>query len=205
MLTSERYQYGDTIVHLLVRLGEKVALSNVLAAMNAELRHDTLSLKNYAEKTPRQLAQSFEIAELLKWSVQQSGFYYLPSPPAVILMHSTEVEGNEDCNLFQLDASFTKYKLRIFQYKNPTKQLTFDAIRRAQEESDVSALVVCVIGHGGQGAVEATDGSVRIQDILETMCSPILDGKPKVLHPPYNILSAFIPQLGVKSLFLLSE
>ena len=70
----------------------------------------------------------------------------------------------------------------IFQYKNTTKQLTFDAIRRAQEDSNLSALVVCVIGHGGQGAVEATDGSVRIQDILETMCSPILDGKPKVLH-----------------------
>ena len=53
----------------------------------------------------------------------------------------------------------------------------FDAIRYAQDQDEISALIVIIMSHGVQGSIEAADGRVRIQDILSTMCSPTLDGK----------------------------
>ena len=148
--------------------------------MDSHLRNELLSTKNYADKIPQQLAQSFEIASLLEWSVAQEGFYYLPTPPAVIMMYSTLDRENADAERLQLEAVFPKFKVTMREYKNPTKQLMFDAIRYAQDQDEISALIVIIMSHGVQGSIEAADGRVRIQDILSTMCSPTLDGKPKV-------------------------
>ena len=148
--------------------------------MDSHLRNELLSTKNYADKIPQQLAQSFEIASLLEWSVAQEGFYYLPTPPAVIMMYSTLDRENADAERLQLEAVFPKFKVTMQEYKNPTKQLMFDAIRYAQDQDEISALIVIIMSHGVQGSIEAADGHVRIQDILSTMCSPTLDGKPKV-------------------------
>lgn len=48
-----------------------------------------ISFKNSADQTPLQVAQSFEIRNLLQWSLNQEGFYFLPSPPVVLMMYST--------------------------------------------------------------------------------------------------------------------
>lgn len=177
---SKKFQNGDTIVHLLVRQEEKTVLNNVLKAMDTELRNDMLSFKNYADQTPVQLAQSFEIQSLLSWSFEQDGFYYLPSPPAVIMMYSTLDREDAQLERLQLEAVFPKFKVTMQTYENPTMQQTLEAIRDAQNSDEVSALIVIIMSHGVQGAVEARDGVVQIQDILRTMCSPTLEGKPKV-------------------------
>ena len=57
-----------------------------------------------------------------------------------------------------------------------------NAIRRMQDsqfDDGISGLIVVIMSHGTRGTVEASNGLLDIHDVLMTMSSKKLAGKPK--------------------------
>ena len=78
--------------------------------------------------------------------------------------------------------TFPVFNVEVDVRENPNESDMLGAIRDKQRHRpNMSALIVIIMSHGSSGAVCAGDGKdVKIQDILLQMCSPSLDGKPKV-------------------------
>lgn len=114
------------------------------------------------------------------WSEGQEGFFYLPTPPVVLIMYSTEDRQGAEDERLQLSEVLPDFNVQTRERSNLRKQQMLDEIRLAQMNDDISALMVIIMSHGQQGAVTATDGDLSIQDILRQMCVPFLEGKPKV-------------------------
>lgn len=179
-LSALRYDKGSSIIHLLSDRRDSGRLSKLLDAFDPSQREQILSYRDINGRTPREVACSYEVRQLLEWSSAQEGFYYLPKQPVVLIMYSTtDREGAEEERL-ELSKVFPQFNVRVRKKKDPRKQQMLDEIRMAQMEDDISALIVIIMSHGVQGAVCASDGDVKIQDILRQMCVPFLEGKPKV-------------------------
>lgn len=139
-----------------------------------------LAIKDIRGRTAVEVTRSYVVREQLMWSEGQEGFFYLPTPPVVLIMYSTEDRQGAEDERLQLSEVLPDFNVQTRERSNLRKQQMLDEIRLAQMNDDISALMVIIMSHGQQGAVTATDGDLSIQDILRQMCVPFLEGKPKV-------------------------
>ena len=179
-LASKRYKNGGTIIHLLAEKRDHTRLHKLLQAFDDRQRQEILPYIDKSEKTAFEVARSYEIRQLLGWSSSQEGFYHLPTPPVVLIMYSTEDRQGAEEERMELSKVFPDFNVDVRERRDLRKQQMLDEIRMAQMKDDISALIVIIMSHGVHGAVCASDGDVRIQDILRQMCAPFLKGKPKV-------------------------
>ena len=179
-LQGFKFYNGGSVIHLLTHRQDSERLRKLLSALDPTQRQAILSLKDINNKTPLDVAFSYEVRQLLNWSSSQEGFYYLPTPPVVLIMYSTEDRQGAEEERMELSKVFPDFNVDVRERKDLRKQQMLDEIRMAQMKEDVSALIVIIMSHGVHGAVCASDGDVRIQDILRQMCAPFLEGKPKV-------------------------
>ena len=216
-LQGFKFHNGGSVIHLLTRRQDSERLNKLLSAVDPSQRQAILSLKDINNKTPLDVAFSYEVRQLLNWSSSQEGFYYLPTPPVVLIMYSTEDRQGAEEERMELSKVFPDFNVDVRERRDLRKQQMLDEIRMAQMKEDISALIVIIMSHGVHGAVCASDGDVRIQDILRQMCAPFLEGKPKVrtiftcslfklniiskrkltilITPPIDVCSFCIPQV----------
>ena len=179
-LASLRFKNGGSIIHHLTSRNDCARLRKVLQAFDDQQRQNILSHMNTSGKTALETAKPYEVRQLLAWSSSQEGFYYLPTPPVVLIMYSTEDRQGAEEERMELSKVFPDFNVDVRERRDLRKQQMLDEIRMAQMKDDISALIVIIMSHGVHGAVCASDGDVRIQDILRQMCAPFLQGKPKV-------------------------
>ena len=159
--------------------GDRERLQKLLDSMDDGQRRFVISLRDINLKTPYDYARAYKVRHLLEWSSGQDGFYYLPSPPEVIVLASTEDRPGAEQEMGALDSVLPRFNIDVIKRRNPTKMTIVDTIRELQRE-DITGLIVIIMSHGFQGAICASDGDISIQEILQTMCSPTIEGKPKV-------------------------
>ena len=164
---------------MLSQRGDRERLQKLLDSMDDEQRRFVMSLRDLSSKTPYDYAKEYRVRHLLEWSSRQDGFYYLPTPPKVILLYSTENRDGADSEVMALDKVLPRFNINVIKRLNPTKITIVNTIRESQRE-DMTGLIVIIMSHGIQGAICASDGDISIQEILQTMCSPTIEGKPKV-------------------------
>ena len=179
-LQGFKFHNGGSVIHLLTHRRDSERLRKLLSALDPTQRQAILSLKDINNKTPLDVAFSYEVRQLLNWSSSQEGFYYLPTPPVVLIMYSTEDRQGAEEERMELSKVFPDFNVDVRERRDLRKQQMLDEIRMAQMKDDISALIVIIMSHGVHGAVCASDGDVRIQDFLRHMCAPFLEGKPKV-------------------------
>lgn len=125
-----------------------------------------------------------KLEKFVQWDQDQDGYYYMLHPPAVIIFCSTH---NRDGALDELKAltdAFPTFRVSPIVRQDPTEMDIHNTIREAQNIPDLSGLIVISMSHGQAGVIEAADGSVYIQDVLYTICSPVIGSIPKVSHLP---------------------
>lgn len=166
----------------------------LLDAMSFGKRADMLAQQNFGEQTPFDLAKSYEFRRLIDWSQAQQGFYYLPTPPSVLIMYTTANRDGAEIEKDDLLKAFPEFNVRVDIRTNPSQSDMLGAITEVQQQhADMSALVVIIMSHGASGTVCAGDGrEVLIQDILNQMCSQSLEGKPKVRVLSSSVHISFI-------------
>lgn len=154
----------------------------LLNAMDENKRVDMLARKNFGGLTPMNLAKSYDFRHLIEWSEAQQGFYYLPTPPCVLVMYTTENRDGAEQERDDLLKALPEFNLRVEIRTNPEASEIIGTITDVQSQHpDMSALIVIIMSHGGRGTVCSGSGvEVKIQDILQQMSSPALEGKPKV-------------------------
>lgn len=179
IIQEHRYKNDATPFHMLAQRGDCDRLQKLLDSMDDQMRNDMMSLKDINLKTPYNYATEYKVRHLLEWSSRQDGFYYLPKPPKVIVMYSTDDRDGAEQEVDSLEKALPKFRVKPIMRKDPTKNTIVDTIRQSQIE-DISGLIVIMMSHGVQGAVCTADDDISIQEILQTMCSPTIDGKPKV-------------------------
>ena len=179
-LASLRFKNGGSIIHHLTSRNDCARLRKVLQAFDDQQRQNILSHMNTSGKTALETAKPYEVRQLLAWSSSQEGFYYLPTPPVVLIMYSTEDRQGAEEERMELSKVFPDFNVDVRERRDLRKRQMLDEIRMAQMKDDISALIVIIMSHGVHGAVCASDGDVRMQDILRHMCAPFLEGKPNV-------------------------
>lgn len=175
---------GKNLFHILAenRVADSYeAMKKLLEASTVDIRNQFLSAHDFAGRTPLQLANTYKLRQLLEWSDSQEGFYYLQTPPVVLVMYSTENRDGAEQESQDLERVISEFKLDVCTKVNPSKDEMTSAILDSVASHDVvSALIVIIMSHGAQGVICASDGDVRIQDILLQMQGAIPDGRPKV-------------------------
>ena len=183
---KEELELGNTLLHQLAKRMELDLIGKLLqVTKDAAVQNSLLSKRNHAGETPLEEAQSYKVKRLLEWSDLQNGFYYLPTPPVVLLMAiTTEREGAEE-EIQRLDNAFPEFNVSLRKVLNPNKDEMLNSIRDVcQRNGDVSALIVIIMAHGIQGRVWSGDGQdLQIQDILRELNGYVPDGRPKVRSP----------------------
>ena len=88
------------ITHDLARVDDIGRISRLLHALNEEQRITVLGYRDVPNYTPHQVASSLAAKALLNWTREQEGFYFLPTPPAVLIMYSTDERpgAQEECD-----------------------------------------------------------------------------------------------------------
>ena len=174
--------HGNTILHCLAERDDTKTMIKLLDAMGISKRENMLSAKNFCDLTTLDLARSYEFRQLIDWSRAQEGFYYLPTPPSVLIMYTTTNREGANKEKEALMQTFPVFNVEVDVRENPNESEMLGAIRDMQRHRpNMSALIVIIMSHGSSGTVCAGDGKdVKIQDILLQMCSPSLEGKPKV-------------------------
>jgi len=159
-------------------------------------------LRQSLDETPSTAAKHPHIKQLIDWSEKQSGFYYLPVQPTVVIFYNEEdrKEGAAE-EAEALKAAFTELGINPIVVKDFTSEdiLGIEGhIRKAQDTKPLSCLFIIIMAHGKKGVVfevdkrkrpenrsinvtDSDDGSIEINDILRQMASCGLDGVPKVL------------------------
>ena len=178
-LEIKRFQHDATVFHILAQRGDSDRLQKLLDAVDDEKRAEIMSLQDTNLRTPYNYARQYKVRHLLEWSSRQEGFYYLPAAPKVIVMYSTQDRHGAEQETEALDKVLPRFNINVIKRLNPTKMTIVNTIRESQRE-DITGLIVIIMSHGFQGAICASDGDISIQEILQTMCSPTIEGKPKV-------------------------
>ena len=126
----------------------------LLNAMDENKRVDMLARKNFGGLTPMNLAKSYDFRHLIEWSEAQQGFYYLPTPPCVLVMYTTENREGAEQEKDDLLKALPEFNLRVKIRTNPEPSEMIGAITDAQcQHPDMSALIVIIMSHGGRGTV----------------------------------------------------
>lgn len=66
---------------------------------------------------------------MLEWSKKQEGHYYLPTPPAVLIIYNTGERDGADDEMISIAAVMPKFGLMPTIQKNRTEEQILDAIR----------------------------------------------------------------------------
>lgn len=175
-----RYKNDNTILHLLAERNDFALVKKLLSSVSSKHRNELLASRNRNSRTPLAVAKSKPMKTLLEWSELQQDYYYLATPPVVLIMHTTEGGSRGESAREALETALKKFEVQVITRQDLTKGDMMDAIREAQEYENLSALMVVVMSPGEQGIVQAADGAVEIDEILLQMCSPCLKHKPKV-------------------------
>lgn len=151
-----------------------------MSKLTGKQRIDLLEHRDAKGKTPYQKSSN-TVRTLFRWIKRQQGFYFLPTPPTVLIMYSTENREGAEEECRDLLSILPKFNVKTTVKKNLTKDEMMQAIRDAQDQDDqLSALIVIVMCHGQKGAIWARDGAVNIDKLLLQMNSGKVNGKPKV-------------------------
>ena len=180
------YKNGNTLLHC---LAEKNCYDlirkylEILEKSSQPCRQAALNETNRIGETAFSLATCESVKKLLEWSEEQKGFYYLSTPPTVLLMYSTSDRPGFDTEVMDFIDFLQNDVLMvdpIVADPNPFGFQLLNAIDCAARQPNVSALIVIYMSHGFKGYVETRDCPLRIGYILDKMCNPCLHGKPKV-------------------------
>ena len=181
-----RFYDGNSLLHILAAGNEipdsVTVLNQFLPHIKISGRLSIMSRQNFAGRTPLGMACDYKIRGLLEWSDSQEGFYYLLSPPVVLLMYTTENRDGAEQESQSIERAFPEFNIPISKMENPTRlDMTSAILNSVEGHDDVSALIVIIMSHGAQGVVCASDGDVSIQDILLQMQGAVAQpGRPKV-------------------------
>jgi hypothetical protein len=81
-----------------------------------------------------------------------------------------------------LKKTFTDLLFEVDVYNNQTvseTQIIFKCLA-TKDYSSENALVVCILTHGEEGIIYATDGTIQIKDMMKWFKGSNLAGKPKL-------------------------
>ena len=186
-LTAEKrrqsFKLGDTLLHVLANQSKIADIQRLLNTMTFDERSRMLAARNHAGKTPLEVTPSYKVRLLLEWSDSQQGFYYLQTPPVVLMVAMTKGrEEGADEEIKQLENAFPVFHVFVDKVVNPSYKPMLRSIREVcHSQADESALIVIIMAHGVQGRVWAGDGkAVAIQELLLQMQASAPPGTPKV-------------------------
>lgn len=108
------------IIHDLARDDDIGTISRLPHAHNEEKRITVLGYRDVNNKTPYQVVSSPAAKALLNWTREQDGFYCLPTPPAVLIMYSTDERPGtqEECD--RLSEALPAFNVETTIRKDPT-------------------------------------------------------------------------------------
>ena len=188
LIESTNFPHGNNLLHCLAERDDINSTMKLLNVMDQHVRAEALAKKNFGGRSPLDFAKSFEFRNLMSWSDAQEGFYYLPTPPSVLIMYTTSSRESVEREKQDLIDAFPEFNVRVDIKADPDESEMLGAIRDTQNQHpDMSALIVIVMSHGVNGRLSARNGEVSMQDILLQMCSPSLEGKPKVYMLLYSL------------------
>lgn len=151
--------------------------------MEDEKKQEMLSKLNFSGKTAQQTGDTYEIRQLLSWVQTQEGFYFMPTPPEVLIFYSTHKRKRHAEE--EKDSIIGAFKVigiepEVVMMKN--KQLVIESISNATKaKPKPCGLIVIIMSHGAKAQVQTEDGkSIMIKDILTQMCTKATDDIPKV-------------------------
>ena len=121
----------------------------------------------------------------MEWtnSQQLTNHYHLSTPVAVLVMYTTVDRPDAEDEANKLQEILSEFNIYASVIADLSKTEMLDAIRRMQDsqfDDGISGLIVVIMSHGTRGTVEASNGLLDIHDVLMTMSSKKLAGKPKV-------------------------
>ena len=100
-------------------------------------------------------------------------------------MYTTVDRPDAEDEAYKLQEILSEFNIYASVSADLSKTEMLDAIRRMQDsqfDDGVLGLIVVIMSHGTRGTVEASIGLLDIHDVLMTMSSKKLAGKPKVRH-----------------------
>ena len=183
-----KFHLGNSFFHILASRSEHEYLERLLRGMSAEQRIRMSTSQNHRGETVYDVAKSYKVKRILQWSDSQEGYYYLQTPPVVLMMPILNDREQAQEEIVQLETAFPQFNVRFKRCNNPDKEEMLSAIQNVvRENGEASALIVIIMAHGMQGRIWAADGSeVPIQDILLQMQAALPHGEPKVRIYLYN-------------------
>ena len=144
------YRNGDTVLHILAKQNENADIIkrflNGLESFNPQCRIDALDKRNRRGETSYSVARSDGVRKFLWWSEYQDGFYYLSTPPVVLVMYSTTGRPYFDGEIRQLlDVLKSELKVDpILPHPDLSKEEILSEINsiEADRHHQASALIV---------------------------------------------------------------
>lgn len=185
-ITGEVYSNGNLAIHKLAELNDFDTIQKyleILETRSPNYRQQALTATNRRGETAYSLATEDELKELLAWSQQQEGFYYLSTPPVVLLMYSTTNREGFDKEVQDFVNGLRNGSLNvapIIRADLTAEGILSEVSNIAETHPNMSAFIVVYLSHGSCGLVETANHPLRIDNLLQTLCHPILDYKPKV-------------------------
>ena len=181
---EEIFSDGNLLFHCLSEQNDTDELRNLCNAMTPAQKTSICSYKNFAGKTPYDLAKSYEVRNLLYQTEKMRHYYDLPTKPCVLIMFSTE-DGLDAAEIKEFCKAFPESHFNVLgPHQDLTRKEMLQKITEARQQRNISALIVAISGHGEAGVVCAKDQEdVKIQDIINGMSPPAtkeMKGKPKV-------------------------
>lgn len=178
------FKYDNILHKLAIRSTDELSLrklEDLINLLNGGQCRTLLCQKDREGNTPTMRASTPAAKYLLECADStKSGSYYIPSPPTVLIMYTTQNRDGAEEERENLVKVLPEFEVEPIIKENLTRLEMLEAIRDAQRRDRISALVVIIMTHGAQGTVQATDRPVAINEIMLQMNSECLDGKPKV-------------------------
>lgn len=136
-------------------------------------------MKNSDGLIPYQMTKDTYVLRLLAWAEDQVGYYPLITPPRIIIFSTNDTHSSAQEEREGLVKALTKLGLSPVVKLNPTEDEMYATIRENQE-GEVSALIVVVMGQGDGGAIKVRNGFMGINRIMEKMTSKQMESRAKV-------------------------
>lgn len=172
---------GDNSLHMMVQHQDVELIEQALKPLLEIDFTPLLQTRNSDQKTPIDLCltgnEKNRLEELL--TGYEKSIYLIKTPPqAIIFTNTTGREGSEG-ELEDLLTALHKFELKVSFHKDVTSEELLKTIDLVQQE-ETSALMVFIMSHGRSGCIQMKDRQMKVEEVLASMCSPLLDTKPKV-------------------------
>lgn len=182
-----------TFLHYaLEKNGTPELVKRIISLTSVEMLSQILKVPDWSFKTALDSIPNPSTRKYLKevCLAHSQSQYHLESPPTVLIFYSTknrqtrfgetsadDAEAERECvERFFLDRRFP---CRV--KKDPTSEDIINGIREAQDDQNLSGLIVFCMSHGEKGLllVEGNPNYILVQDIMTQMCCHT-EHKPKV-------------------------